>query len=107
MCNANGEKVESCSRIKDENDRLALGEVKVRRIWREYFEELYDIEPQKQVAVNMYGFDGIRRGNYVGEEPIRRIEVKVRVKKLKNRKAAGKDDITGEVINGRSRDCVI
>ena len=29
---ANGGKVESCSRIKDENERLELGEDEVRRI---------------------------------------------------------------------------
>ena len=43
----------------------------------------------------MCGFDGIRRGNYLGGGPIRRVEVEVRVAKLKNRKVAGKDEITG------------
>ena len=36
----------------------------------------------------MCGFDGIRRGNYFGGEPIGRDEVEVRVGKLKNGKAA-------------------
>ena len=31
-----------------------------------------------------------------------RIKVDVRVKKLKNRKAAGKDEVTGEMIKGGS-----
>ena len=44
--------------------------------------------------------DGLRKGNYFGEEPIRRAEVQVRVGKLKNGKAAGKDEITGEMIKG-------
>ena len=48
----------------------------------------------------MCGFDGIRRGNYFGRESIGRAEVEVRVGKLKNGKAAGKDEITGEMING-------
>ena len=48
----------------------------------------------------MCGFDGIQRGNYFGGEPIARAEVEVRVGKLKNRKAAGKDKITGEMIKG-------
>ena len=39
-------------------------------------------------------------GNYFGEEPIRRMEVEVRVGKLKNGKAAGKDEVTGEMIKG-------
>ena len=39
-------------------------------------------------------------GNYFGGKPIRRTEVKVREGKLKNEKATGKDDITGEMIKG-------
>ena len=31
------EKVESCTRIKDVNGRLELGEAEVRRIWKEKF----------------------------------------------------------------------
>ena len=46
----------------------------------------------------MYGFDGIRRGNYFGGYPIVRFEVEVRVGKLKNGKAAGKDEIKGKII---------
>ena len=45
----------------------------------------------------MCGFDGIWRGNYFGREPIGRAEVEVRVGKLKNGKAAGKDEITEEM----------
>ena len=39
-----GGKVESCCRIKDRNGRLAQGEDKVQRIWKDYFEDLYTIE---------------------------------------------------------------
>ena len=46
----------------------------------------------------MCGFDGIQKGNYFGGEPIGRAEVEVRVRMLKNGKAAGGDEITGEVI---------
>ena len=46
----------------------------------------------------MCGFDGFQRGNYFGGEPIRRPEVEVRVGKLKNGKAVGKDEVTGEII---------
>ena len=49
-------------------------------------------------AIHMFGFDGIRRGNYFGGEPIGRAEVEVRVGKLKNGKAASKDEIKGEMI---------
>ena len=46
----------------------------------------------------MCGFDGIQRGNYFRGEPISRAEVEVRVGKLKNGTAAGKDEITEEFI---------
>ena len=69
-------------------------------IFKEYFEDLYYIKTQEQVALHMCGFNGIRRGNYFGGEPIGRAEVEMKVCKLKNGKTAGKDEITGEVIKG-------
>ena len=75
MSNAKGEKAESCSRIKNGNRRLAQGEDEVRKIWKEYFEDLYNIDTQEQFAVDMCGFDGIGRGNYFGGDPIGRAEV--------------------------------
>ena len=52
------------------------------------------------VAVHMCGFDGVRRGNYLGGEPIRRIKVEVKVGKLKNGEVAGKDEVAGEMMKG-------
>ena len=46
----------------------------------------------------MCGFDGVRRGNYFRGELIRRMEVEVRVGKLKSGKDAGKEEVTGEII---------
>ena len=40
-------KMDSCSRIKDVDGRLALKEVKVRRVWNDYFEDLYDNNTQE------------------------------------------------------------
>ena len=48
----------------------------------------------------MCDFDGIWRSNYFGGEKIGRAEVEVRAGKLKNGKATGKDDITGEMTKG-------
>ena len=48
----------------------------------------------------MCGYDGIQIGNYFGREAIGRAEVELRVGKLKNGKATGKDEITGEMIIG-------
>ena len=72
----------------------------MRRIWKEYFEYLYNINTQEQVAVHMCGFDGIWIGNYFGGEPIGRAKFEVRLGKLNNGKAAGKNEITGEMIKG-------
>ena len=68
----NGGKVENSNRIKDGNSRLILEEVEMQRIWKEYFEGLYNIDTQTQGTVHMCGFDGVWRGNYFGGEPIRR-----------------------------------
>ena len=86
--------MEGCSRIKDRNERLAQGEYEVLKIWKEYFEDLYNIDTQEQVEVHMCGFDGIWRGNYCGGEPIGRALVEVRVGQFKKGKATGKDEIT-------------
>ena len=64
--------------------------------FQEIFEDLYNVDTQEQVAIRMCDFDGARRVNYFGGEPIGRAEVEVRVGKLKNRKTAGKDEINGK-----------
>ena len=44
-----GGKVENCTRMKDGNGRLAQGEDKVRKIWKEYFEDVYNIDIRNQL----------------------------------------------------------
>ena len=100
MSNAKGGKGNSENRIKDENMSLTKGEDEVRKIWKESFEDLYNINTQKLVVFNMCGFDRIRRGNYFGGKPIGRAEVEVGMGKLKNGKAAVKDEITRKMIKG-------
>ena len=34
----------------------------MRKVWKEYFEDLYNIDTQEEVAVKMCGLDGIWRG---------------------------------------------
>ena len=65
---------------------MTQGEDEVRRIWKEYFKDLYNIDTQEEVALHMCGFDGIRRSDYFGEQPIGRAKVEVRVMMLKNGK---------------------
>ena len=59
VSNAKGGKMECCSRIKDGNWGLALGDDEVRRIWKENLYDMYNIDTQEPVAVHMCGFDGI------------------------------------------------
>ena len=56
---------------------MGQGEDEVRRIWKEYFEDLYNIYTQKQVALLISDFDGIRSSNYFGGETTGRAEVEV------------------------------
>ena len=56
--------MESCNRINDGNRRLAQEEDEARKIWKEYFEDLNNIDTQEEVAVHMCDCDGVRRGNY-------------------------------------------
>ena len=37
----NGVKLDSSNRIKDGNERLAVGEEEIRRIWKDYFKDRY------------------------------------------------------------------
>ena len=39
-----GVAVVNCCRVKDGNGRFGLGEVEERVIWKEYFQDLYDID---------------------------------------------------------------
>ena len=60
-----------------------MGGDEVQRIWKEYYDNLYNIDTQEQVVVHIYGFDRVWRANYFRGKLIRRTEVKVRVGKLK------------------------
>ena len=53
--------MESCSRIKNRNGRLAQREKEVRKIWKEYFFlDLYNIDTQKEVAVTCVALTGFK-----------------------------------------------
>ena len=95
-------KVENSNRIKDGNERLALEDVEMQRILKKYFEELYYIGTEEQIAFYIWGFEEVWRGNYFGREVTRRTEGEVREGKLKSRKATGNGEVTGEMIKGGS-----
>ena len=60
----------------------------MRRIWRKYFKDLYNVDTREEVGFHMCGYDLVRR----------KTEVEERVKKLKKGKAAGKDEVTEEMV---------
>jgi hypothetical protein len=92
------------SNIKNRNGTLVTDEAEVRKVWRDYFENLHKVGSNEEVIVNERGIEGLFRNGYFGEEEITREEVVGRVQKLKNGKSAGIDEITGEMIkNGGER----
>ena len=58
------------------------------------------MDTQNQVTVHVCGFGNVERSNYFGGKPIRRTELEVTLRKLKSKKAAGKDEVIGEMIKG-------
>ena len=75
-----------------------MGEDELRKLWKEYFEDLYNIDTQGEAAVQMCALRGF--GGVTTLEESQLEEVEVRVRKIKNGEVAGKDKITGEIING-------
>ena len=49
-----GGKVESCSRIKDRNGRVVVGENKIRSTLKEYPEDLYNMDTEDLGVVHMW-----------------------------------------------------
>ena len=47
----NAEEVEDCSKIKDRNRRLVVGEDEVQSTWKKYFEDLYNIVTEEQARL--------------------------------------------------------
>ena len=78
-------KVESSNLTMEGNGRLAVEEDEVRMIWKDYFEDLYNKYTEEQIAIHLCGFDSVQSANYFGGES-RRIEVEVKVGKLKTGK---------------------
>ena len=55
--------MESWSRIKDGNGRLALGKDEVLKIWKDYFKALYNMDTIEHGAVHICCFDDVQMGN--------------------------------------------
>ena len=59
---------------------------------------IYNLDTYEQVVIHICGFYGVQGGNYFRVEPVRRSEVEARVRKLRNGRAARKDEISGELV---------
>ena len=98
MSKANGGKVESCNRIKDRNGKLVLREDEVRFgkiIFRNFIIKIPKSRLHACLALMVF------RDNYFRGELNRSTEVEISMRELKNGKAAAKDEVTGEMIQGR------
>ena len=94
--NAKEGKVEGCSRINDGNGMRAQGENEVRKIWKEYFGDLYNIDTSNRLQSTCVALMGSGEVTTSEESQLEELRVEVRVGKIKNGKAAGKDEmVTG------------
>ena len=58
----------------------------MQNTWKEYLKDLYNLNAEEWVAVNMCDINGSRSGNCFEGEPVRRIGNKLRVEKIKSGK---------------------
>src|SRR5678815_4789355 len=84
-------------RIMNRDGAFVTDEMNVTKVLWEHFENLHNIGSNKEVIVNVCGFDGARN-RYFGHDVISKEEVMCRARKLKNGKSTVIDEITGEMI---------
>jgi len=66
--------------------------------WKEYCEELYNHEVQKDPEILTRLTKEVTQHQYVEEPPILKDEIIAAIKKLKNSKSPGTDNITAELL---------
>lgn len=97
LCN---KKRQSTSEVRDKNGKLlTYADQKLKR-WKEHFEELLNIENQcnEDEGVNQINISNIETIEEINTGPFTEEEVRHAIKKLKNGKAAGVDNINGEML---------
>jgi len=82
--------------IKDKNGKMISDQDEVKRRWTEYFQELYN----PKTATDQRVLDALPEGGRSEDIPanIMRDEVEAAIRRLKNNKAPGIDNITAEEI---------
>ncbi|KAK3538471.1 hypothetical protein QTP86_003686 [Hemibagrus guttatus] len=86
-----GKDVQQVRVIKDRDGRVLTSEESVQRRWKEYFEELMNEENEREKRVE--GVNSVEQKVH----KIRKDEVRKALKRMKNGKAIGPDDIPVEV----------
>ena len=76
VSSAKGGKVESCTRIKDGNGGLAQEEDESLKIWKDYFEDLYNIDTQEQIAVPIWALMAFGEVNTSEESQLQELRLR-------------------------------
>ncbi|KAI5715018.1 hypothetical protein M8J77_009060 [Diaphorina citri] len=85
------------SGVKDRDGNTTNEPEKVLNIWKEYFEDLLNVNPETESDVNGESTHEIRENNEEIEEPTLR-EVKDAIDNMKNGKSPGEDGIPVEIF---------
>lgn len=97
LCN---KKRQSTSGVRDKNGKLLTDTDHILKRWKEHFEEVLNIENQcnEDEGVNQINISNIETIEEINTGPFTGEEVRHAIKKLKNGKAAGVDNINGEML---------
>ena len=86
--------------IVDKDGKLLTNIDEILARWKEYCEELYNPEAQKDPKIITMLTNEESQYQYDKEPPIIKDEVIAAIKKLKNSKSPGTDNITAELLKG-------
>ncbi len=90
--------------MRGEDGGLVRGESELKGIWKGYFEQLMNNEPEGEVVVTSMGTE-VGRGRVPLQREIGRLEVEKAAARLKCGKATGMDGITTEMLKWWSGCC--
>lgn len=86
--------------VKLENGREVTEGTEVKERWSEYFDKLLNVDENRDAIVTVLGRAGSKSCRIEDERAIDEKEVRLALKKLKNGKAVGVDDIAAEMLKG-------
>ena len=95
-----GDRENVCIGVKGKNGELRMDEREVRSRWKKYFEDLLNVEDDRRVVLCELGLEvqGYEWDGWEREGKISLKEVEKAVGKVKMRKAARVDGVTGEMF---------